>query len=131
MNTNPGHRESNPPAGQAVAVTLVYRGQRHRVYRTADPAGVGTVKEYWPERGVIGSTRKWLGHKHTERLYWWAAVNPTATPYAATEAVEDLPSRRAALDWLFQHSPTTSTAVSAEVDDATSPDHRDDEEHQR
>jgi hypothetical protein len=74
-----------------VAVTLTYRGRRHRVYRTAEPAGAGTVKEYWPGRGVIGSNRKWLGHRYTERLYWWAAVNPTTHTTDTTADAGDLP----------------------------------------
>ncbi|MBA3339345.1 MAG: hypothetical protein H0T54_06320 [Geodermatophilaceae bacterium] len=84
-------------------ITVRHHGQRYRVDR--DIAGQdGLTHEYWPQRGVIGSHRKWLGHRYTRRLYWYAAVNPAGQPYQATSRANDLPTRRAAITWLLDNS---------------------------
>ncbi len=83
-------------------VTVVHQGHRYRIRRRRSTVGgPGTVTETWPGRGVIGSYRRWLGHRHTKRLIWYAAVNLTGQPYAATRRVDELPSRRAAVRWLL------------------------------
>lgn len=81
-------------------------GHRYRIERTRDVLGPGTVREFWPGRGVIGSQRTWLGHRHAARPTWYAAVNPTGQPYRATARQEQLPSRRAAIRWLLAASAT-------------------------
>lgn len=86
-------------------MTVVHRGLRYRIQRRdSTVGGPGTVTEYWPRRGVIGSYRRWLGHDYTKRLIWYAAVNSTGEPYAASRRVDDLPSRRAAVRWLLAES---------------------------
>jgi hypothetical protein len=87
--------------------TVTYQGRRYQIKRKYDSGRPCSGYEFWPGRGVIGSYRKWLGHKHSEHRYWYAASNPTGKPYSARERVEDLRSRRAALDWLFQHTSTS------------------------
>jgi hypothetical protein len=70
---------------------------------------VGLVRaEFWPGRGVVGSYRHWLGHAYSKRLFWCAAINPTGDPFAATARVDELPSRRAAIEWLLTNTETTS-----------------------
>lgn len=86
-------------------VVVTHEGQRYRIERTHDVAGPGTVKEYWPGRGIVCSERRWLGHRYAARLSWYAAINPTGEPFKATARAEDFPSRRAAIRWLLAHSP--------------------------
>ena len=87
-------------------ITVHHQGQTYRIERSTtnqnDPAG--SIHEYWEGHGVIGSHRKWLGHRYTRRLYWYAAINPTGQPYKATRRANDLPTRRAAITWLLNHS---------------------------
>ena len=83
-------------------VTVVHEGRRYRIRRRPSTiGGPGTVAECWPGRGVIGSYRRWLGHDYTQRLLWYAAVNPTGQPYQASRRVDEMPSRRAAIRWLL------------------------------
>lgn len=86
--------------------TVTHRGRRYRIYRSPDrtPAVAGITSEYWPGHGVIGSYRAWLGHTYSECLCWYAALNPTGKPGQASRTVEQLRSRRAAIDWLIAHT---------------------------
>lgn len=56
-------------------------GQAYEVIRrqtnSYDPT---CISDHFPGIGVIGSYRKWLGHRHTARPYWYAAINPTGDP---------------------------------------------------
>ncbi len=101
---NQGHwRRGQGMSDEIEKITVRHHGQRYRVDR--DIAGQdGLTHEYWPQRGVIGSHRKWLGHRYTRRLYWYAAVNPAGQPYQATSRANDLPTRRAAITWLLDNS---------------------------
>ncbi|MHA6629152.1 hypothetical protein ACU61A_27270 [Pseudonocardia sichuanensis] len=91
-------------AGEPVEVR--FAGRRYRIERRPGVTGPDSVSEFWPGRGVVGSYRRWLGHRHSARLTWYAAVNPTGEPFSATEKSGDLPSRRAAITWLLTHAPT-------------------------
>jgi len=81
-------------------VTAQHEGRRYRIER-GPGVTAGTVREFWPGRGLIGSQRVWLGDRHAARPTWYAAVNPTGQPYRATVREERLPSRRAAIRWLL------------------------------
>ncbi len=86
-------------------VTVVHDGRRYRIRRRPSTVGgPGAVAECWPGRGVVGSYRRWLGHDYTQRLRWYAAINPTGAPYAASRRVDELPSRRAAIRWLLANT---------------------------
>jgi hypothetical protein len=91
-------------ATSAETVTVQHEGRRYRIERTRGVLGPGTLREFWPGRGVIGSQRAWLGHRHAVRPTWYAAINPTGQPGRATARVEQLPSRRAAIRWLLATS---------------------------
>ncbi len=102
-------------SGSTETVSVRHEGRRYRIERTHDVLGPGTVREFWPGRGVIGSQSTWLGHRHAARPTWYAAVNPTGQPYRATVRDERLPSRRAAIRWLLA---ATSTLDGSGVSDA-------------
>ena len=86
-------------------ITVQHQGQNYRIQRSTDQDDPdGFIQEYWEGHGVIGSDRKWLGHRYTRRLYWYAAVNPTGQPYKATHRANNLPTRRAAITWLLDNS---------------------------
>jgi hypothetical protein len=84
----------------AETVTVQHEGRQYRIQRRPGLT-TGTVREFWPGRGVVGSERAWLGHRHAARPTWYAAANPTGEPFKATARAEQLPSRRAAIRWLL------------------------------
>ncbi len=88
----------------AATVTMTHEGLRYHVEPTPDANGRGTVQEYWPGYGVVGSERAWLGDRLAARLSWYAAVNPSRMPGEATARVEGLRSRRAAVRWLLANT---------------------------
>lgn len=90
-------------ASNTETVTVRHEGRRYRIER-GPGLQAGTVREFWPGRGVIGSQRAWLGDRHAARPTWYAAVNPTGQPYRATVRKEQLRSRRAAIRWLLATS---------------------------
>jgi hypothetical protein len=84
------------------SVVVTAEGRRYRIER--HDGLPDTVTEYWPGRGVVSSERAWLGHDFAKRVTWYAAIKPTGEPFKATERVEDLPSRRAAIRWLLSRT---------------------------
>jgi hypothetical protein len=82
------------------ALTVIFEGTRYRILRR--PGLVErTVEERWPGRGIVASERLWLGYDYSERLRWYAAINPACEPFRALERVDNLTSRRAAIRWLL------------------------------
>jgi hypothetical protein len=100
-------------AGAGEPVEVTFEGHRYWIERRPGVGGPGSTSELWPGRGVVGSYRRWLGHRHSARLTWYAAINPTGEPFAATSRAEDLPSRRAAITWLLAHT-AAGTSTSGE-----------------
>jgi hypothetical protein len=92
--------------GETVVV-VTFEGRRYRIERRPGVSGAGSTSEFWPGRGVVGSYRRWLGHRYSTRLIWYSAVNPTGQSFVATAQSGDLPSRRAAITWLLTHAPTS------------------------
>jgi hypothetical protein len=86
-----------------VSVIVTFASRRYRIWRRPG-LQPGTVSEFWPGRGVVGSERRWLGSDWVKHPTWYAAINPTGEPWKATGQVEDLPSRRAAIRWLLAHA---------------------------
>jgi len=80
---------------------MTHEGLQYQVENTADANGRGTVQQYWPRYGVVGSERAWLGDRLAARLSWYTAVNPSRMLRKASARVEGLRSRRAAVRWLL------------------------------
>ncbi len=82
-------------------ITVRYEGRRYQIERTHGAFGPGTVREYWPGHGLIGSEKRWLGDRFAAQSLWYAAVNPSGEPFRATARREQFRSRRAAIRWLL------------------------------
>lgn len=81
-------------------ITITHAGKRYRVQRS-DGLQDGTETIRFPGVGLVGSTRRWMGHTWAVHPKWYAAVNPTLQPGGVTRKAEGLPSRRAAISWLL------------------------------